>query len=77
MLAVEPLGSQYSCLFAWHEVGTHSHLGVDTLPSQRVPQKILKKVSPYTILASMIIIGQKSSKYPFFLDLRNGPNALI
>ena len=24
-------------------------LGVDTLPSQRVPQKILKKVSPYTI----------------------------
>ena len=25
------------------------NLGLDTLPSQRVPQKILKKISPYTI----------------------------
>ena len=34
MIVVEPLGSQYCLLFAWHELGTHSHLGVDTLPSQ-------------------------------------------
>ena len=43
MLAVGPLGPQYSLLFALHELGRHAHLGVDTLPSQRVPQKILKK----------------------------------
>jgi len=43
MLAVGPLGPQYSLLFAWHELGRHAHLGVDTLPSQKVPQKILKK----------------------------------
>ena len=43
MLAVGPLGPQYCLLFAWYELGRQVHLGVDTLPSQRVPQKILKK----------------------------------
>ena len=49
MLAVGPLGPQYSLPFAWYELGMQAHLGIDTLPTQRVPQKILKKVSPYTI----------------------------
>ena len=43
MLAVGPLGPQYSLPFAWNELGRQAHLGVDTLPTQRVPQKILKK----------------------------------
>ena len=30
---------------------------VDTLPTQRVPQKILKKVSPYTILNAEGLLG--------------------
>ena len=52
MLAVGPLGPQYSLLFAWNELGKHAHLGVDTLPTQRVPQKILKKnISLYYIYA--------------------------
>ena len=51
MLAVGPLGPQYSLLFAWHELGRHAHLGADTLPTQRVPQKILKKsISLYYIV---------------------------
>ena len=37
MLAVGPLGPQYSLLFAWYELGRHAHLGADTLPSQKVP----------------------------------------
>ena len=37
MLAVGPLGPQYSLLFAWYELGRHAHLGADTLPTQRVP----------------------------------------
>ena len=50
MLAVGPLGPQYCWLFAWYELGRQAHLGVDTLPSQRVPQKILKKsISLYYI----------------------------
>ena len=50
MLAVGPLGPQYSLLFAWHELGRQATLGVDTLPSQSVPQKILKKsISLYSI----------------------------
>ena len=50
MLAVGPLGPQYSLLFAWNELGRHAHLGVDTHLSMRVPQKILKKsVSLYYI----------------------------
>ena len=40
MLAVGPLGPQYSLTFAfafaWNELGRQAHLGVDTLPSQRV-----------------------------------------
>ena len=36
MLAVGPLGPQYSLLFAWHELGRHAQQGVDTLPSKRV-----------------------------------------
>ena len=43
MLAVGPLGPQYCWLFAWYELGRQAHQGVNTLPSQRVPQKILKK----------------------------------
>ena len=43
MLAVGPLGPQHCLIFAWYELGRQAHLGVDTLPSQRVPQKILKK----------------------------------
>ena len=31
-------------------------LGIDTLPSQRVPQKILKKITPYTISAWPVLI---------------------
>ena len=56
MLAVGPLGPQYCLLFAWHELGTHSYLGVDTLPTQRVPQKILKKsISLYYGHANVIL----------------------
>ena len=56
MLAVGPLGPQYSLLFAWNELGKHAHLGVDTLPTQRVPQKILKKnISLYYIEYSHIL----------------------
>ena len=44
MLAVGPLGPQYCWLFAWYELGKHAAWGVDTLPNQRVPQKILKKI---------------------------------
>ena len=47
MLAAGPLGPQQSLLFAWNELGRQAYLGVDTLPRQKVPQKILKKVSPY------------------------------
>ena len=43
MLAVGPLGPQYCLLFAWYELGRQAHLGIDTLPTQRVPQKILKQ----------------------------------
>ena len=43
MLAVGPLGPQDCWLFARYELGRQAHLYVDTLPSQRVPQKILKK----------------------------------
>ena len=43
MLAVGPLGPQYCWLFVQYELGRQAHLDVDTLPSQRVPQKILKK----------------------------------
>ena len=43
MLAVGPLGPQYYLLFAWHELVRQAHLGVDTFPTLRVPQKILKK----------------------------------
>ena len=42
MLAVGPLGPQYSLLFAWHELGSGPIWGVDTLHSQRVPKKILR-----------------------------------
>ena len=57
MLAVGPLGPQYSLNFAWHELGRQAHLGVDTLPSQRVPQKILKKsISLYYGAATAYII---------------------
>ena len=30
MLAVGPLGPQYSLLFAWHELGREACMGVDT-----------------------------------------------
>ena len=54
MLAVGPLGPQYSLLFSWNELGKHAHLAVDTLPTQRVPQKILKKsISLYHIAKTM------------------------
>ena len=43
MLAVGPLGPQYCLIFAWHKLGTQAYLGADTLPSLKVPQKILKK----------------------------------
>ena len=36
MLAVWPLGPQYSLLFAWHELGSGPIWGVDTLHSQSV-----------------------------------------
>ena len=50
MLAVGPLGPQYRLLFAWNELGRHAQLGVDTLPTQKVLQKILKKsISLYYI----------------------------
>ena len=39
MLAVGPLGPQYWWLFAWYELGRQPCWGVDTLPTQRVPQK--------------------------------------
>ena len=39
MLAVGPLGPQYSLLFAWHELGSRPIWGEDTLPSQRVPKE--------------------------------------
>ena len=42
MLAVGPIGPQYSLLFAWHELGCMPTCGCDTLPSQKVPQKILQ-----------------------------------
>ena len=43
-------GALQSELCAWYELGRQAHLGVDTLPSQRVPQKILKKsISLYYI----------------------------
>ena len=32
MLAVGPLGPQYSLLFAWHELGKNAACGGDTLP---------------------------------------------
>ena len=51
MLAVGPSGPQYSLLFAWHELVRSPTWAVDTLPSQRVPQKILKKsISLYYLL---------------------------
>ena len=57
MLAVGPLGPQYCWLFAWYELGRQAHLGVDTLPSQRVPQKILKtNISLYYILTYTLIL---------------------
>ena len=52
MLAVGPLGPQYCLLFAWYELGRQAHLELDTLPSQRVPRKILKKsISLYYLFA--------------------------
>ena len=58
MLAVGPIGPQYCWLFAWYELGRRAHLGVDTLPSQRVPQKILKKsISLYYIY--LLFLWQK------------------
>ena len=57
MLAVGPLGPQYCWLFAWYELGRQAHLGVDTLPTQRVPQKILKKsISLYYIVGCCAMI---------------------
>ena len=59
MLAVGPLGPQYSLLFAWNELGKHAHLGIDTLPTQRVPQKILKKsISLYYTEAKGLLWSQ-------------------
>ena len=54
MLAVGPLSPQYCWLFAWYELGKHAAWGVDTLPNQRVPQKILKKSISLYYLAGVL-----------------------
>ena len=48
MPAVGPLGPQDCWLFARYELGRHATCGVDTLPSQKVPQKCLKNAVPPT-----------------------------
>ena len=58
MLAVGPLGPQYCLLVAWYELGRQAHLGVDTLPTQRVPQKILK--NSISLYYKVYIFGQKN-----------------
>ena len=40
MLAVGPLGPQYSLLLAWYELGRHASLDGNTLPSQKILTKM-------------------------------------